>query len=152
MRKLIILIICLIAATHKSEQTYYTNNITVERDILPYFNYILRTFDHANVKIDLTQPISIKFSDDLPDGVIGIAKGMFDHTRVEILISREYWYSFSKTERMWTLLHEMGHDFFMIYHYGEGIMRPYHTSGETTESFNKAFFNMIIESKLHELI
>lgn len=116
----------------------YTNreNIKVNKLIKPYFDHIVEGLIKAGVKINLDQPISIQFEDagNMPHGVIGIAKGMFDFQRVEIIINRSIWGSFNTVERYWVLIHEMGHDFWTVYHHGNGIMRPYHKDGESKKT------------------
>ena len=129
----------------------YTNreNIKVSSLIRPYFDHIVEGLIKAGVKINLDQPISIQFEDEgnMPKGVIGIAKGMFDHQRVEIIINRSIWGSFNTIERYWVLIHEMGHDFWGKFHDGHGLMRPYHKYGESKESLIAAVERFVEELK-----
>ena len=123
--------------------SYYRDNIQVDLEIRPYFDQIVKEVIRAGVKIDLTQPIKITLVDEPRKGVIGVAHGMFDTSRVEITIDRAYWTKFNDVDRKWVLIHEMGHDFWGIFHHGDGIMRPYHLEGETRTSYGLAFAELM---------
>lgn len=129
----------------KGKEDLLQSHIIVDRDIRPYFNRIVKDIRREGVKINLNQPISIKLVDIEDEGIIGRAIGMFDRSRVEIIIDRDFWYDFNEMERGWALLHEMGHDFWEIFHYGDGIMRPYHQEGETHKTYVEAFKEMMAD-------
>lgn len=131
------------------EHQYITgDNIEVSRELQPIFDHIVGGLLDEGVKIDLEQPIKITFVTGMPNGVLGIAKGMFDTSRVEIQINPSLWFDLSTTEKYWVLAHEMGHDFFKIFHHGNGIMRQYHRDGETRKTMIARMNEFITEIKV----
>lgn len=130
-----------------NEDFELTANMRIDEEIKPFFFHIVEGLQEAGVEIDLDQPIQIKIVDDLGEHTIGIAKGMFNSSIVDIRISRYWWYEMNNTEKYWALIHEMGHDFWRVFHHGNGIMRPYHREGETKKSLIKAVDQFIEELK-----
>ena len=124
------------------------DNMEVSRELQPIFDHIVEGLIEGGVKMDLSQPIKITFETGMPIGVLGIAKGMFDAGRVEIQINPSLWFDLNITEKYWVLAHEMGHDFFKIFHHGNGIMRQYHREGESRKTLLAKMEEFITEIRI----
>ena len=127
-------------------------NISIkDPELAMFFNRIMTTFIEEGIVVNLEQPIRIYFDEEyketLPYGVLGVAKGMFNPRRVQIVFSKSKWVEMTTVEKYWTMMHEMGHDFFFIYHHGDGIMRQYHRRGENRRTLTLAANEFIQEIK-----
>ena len=125
----------------------FESNIQIDKGIQPYFDHLVKGLQMEKVDIDLNQPISIRFTTELPEGVLGQARGMFDSSRVDIIINLAQWQQLNSAEKYWVLMHEMGHDFWGKFHDGHGLMRPYHKYGESKESLIAAVECFVEELK-----
>ena len=67
--------------------------------------------------------ITIEFRDT--NDYIGVAEDMFDENSVQIYISTSYWNKLTNHQRLFVVLHEMGHDFYFLWHHHNKIMSPY---------------------------
>ena len=104
-------------------------------ELKPYIDKFFRDLDNNNVPYIIPQNFIVKFSDlesyKNTSHIHGISLGYEDDDRVEIYINKRSWESFNKTQRYYSVYHELSHDILNLddlsesdNNYGK-IMYPY---------------------------
>ena len=95
--------------------SYYVPKIKRYSDE-PEFDNLLKG-DVANIQ----KSINISFN-QLEKGVIAIALGKDDDSKVDILVNPDLWENFNDSKKFYIIYHELGHDLFNFNHGNGGKM------------------------------
>ena len=125
--------------------SYYIPKIKKYSDE-PVFENLLKG-DVANIQ----KSINISFN-QLEKGVIAIALGKDDDSKVDILVNPDLWRSFNDSKKFYIIYHELGHDLFNFNHGNGGkMMYNYADKKIGWEDFMSDRINMF-ESYIAKLI
>lgn len=101
--------------------------VTIHPDALHTWNRIIERFENAGYPINFEgQSIRVDVQEEytLPRKAAAIAYGKDDDRGIYIRINRQKWNSMTSSMRTYTLLHEIGHDYFNLNHnnYSRSLM------------------------------
>lgn len=110
-----------IKSTIKNEVATRGMNVLIDPRLRPYYIEVAQRLNLEGINPNRQQAISITVG-TLPEGVLGIAMGMFVDNVVTVIISDAYWYKLSESQRRALLWHELAHDLFNVEHGSVEIM------------------------------
>jgi len=137
-REIIIIIICsiLLNSDYLNAQTGTTGTTTEINPLLPRytglcidyrandsFMRVMKMFSDAGYSLELdgtTQSVAVDvvnfYETYLPNSAAAVAMGLDNDNAVWIKINSQFWYYMSEERKDYTLLHELGHDYFNLRH------------------------------------
>lgn len=121
MRKILligILVIAGISIGNRQKTVLHINDI-----IKPYYEEIIKELEDEGIEIPYQESITIGIDPLMNPMLLGYAIGMNDDRRVLIQINTKL-ISAHPNQLRYVLLHELLHDIFNVYHYGNGLMKP----------------------------
>lgn len=125
--------------TIKKEVETRSANVLIDPRLRPYYVKIAQRLNLEGINPPRQNMVSLTIG-TLPQGVLGIAMGMFVDNVINVIISEAYWYKLSEPQRMALLWHELAHDVFNVEHGSVEIMS---TSMSKIDTSN--IDNMVIE-------
>ncbi|MDG1823113.1 MAG: hypothetical protein P8H25_07070 [Flavobacteriaceae bacterium] len=92
----------------------------VDDELIIFVEKFYRDLNNNSISTTIPEEFSVKFSnldkDELTCDSHGVSYGMFDDSKVDILINKKSWDSFSTVQKYYILYHEMFHDVFNLEH------------------------------------
>ena len=109
------------AATIKKEIPVRGISVLIDPRLRPYYIEVAQRLNLEGINPNRQKGISITIG-SLPKGVLGIAMGMFIDEVVNVIISTDYWFKLSESQKRALIWHELAHDMFNVEHGSVEIM------------------------------
>jgi len=107
--------------TIKTEVATRGINVMIDPRLRPYYVEVAQRLNLENINPPRQQALSVIMG-TLPEGVLGVAMGMFVDNVINVIISEAYWYKLSEPQRKALLWHELAHDIYNVEHGSVEIM------------------------------
>ena len=108
-------------STIKNNVEVRSANVLIDPRLRPYYVEVAQKLNLEGINPARQQMVSVTIG-TLPEGILGIAMGMFVDNVVNVIISDAYWYKLSEAQRRALLWHELAHDLFNVKHGSVEIM------------------------------